>query len=485
MSVNIDLTQYKVTDVFAKKISESTLKAAENFEKTFNFKRFLENKNETNEEKNSAKVINANTIIAKFEQEREELLQKLLIYKRFLNVDVLYDLNTTKLKLLYKIIKNLFNNSFLYVKGDKKILFIYDKEKEDFTLYEKEMFIEKLENILEEYKLLAKDIKEKRNGEIELVTKLAVNVKRLYTNLKLHLKEVNTITIKTDLFANKVTFRINEYDKEAILIKNKIKIFSPNEKVLEKVTEEAKQEIIQDYRGLWDGGQTLDDVLNLIVYSRFIESRKNLQLNINAPSDWGKGFLMECLQELGVGLHIKQEEFRGSRPSGLNVDKVRNATVLLIDEFKNYNNYLFEINNKMQVEQKFGSIYTIDVFLRLFLNKQMSESFVGYVDEQIQNRAHIMKIETHNLLKNSSVAKKYGRKVYKEVVKEYFYNFFTKKFDELIKIGEIEAEKFADAEANGILLKYKLKTKTTTELIVDTIIEFLQDYKQYNLLYAQ
>jgi len=484
MSTMVDLSKYKATDVFAKKITESTLKAVASFEQKFDFKRFLENENETNEEKNSAKVINADVIISKLNEKREELLQKLLIYKRFLNVDVIYDLNTTKLKLLYKIIKNLFNNSFLYVKGDKKILFVYDKEKEDFILYEKEMFTEKLENILEEYELLAKDIKEKRNGEMELVTKLAINVKRLYTNLKLHLKEVNTITIKTNLFAKKVTFKINEYDKEAILIKNKIKIFKPNRNILEKVPEEVKREIVADYRSLWDGGQKLDDVLNLIVYSRFVESRKNLQLNINAPSDWGKGFLMECLQELGIGLHIKQEEFRGNRPSGLNIDKVRNATVLLIDEFKNYNNYLFEINNRMQVEQKYGSIYTIDVFLRLFLNKQMSESFVGYVDEQIQNRAHIMKIKTHNLLKNSSVAKKHGRKVYKEVVKEYFYNFFTKKFDELIKMGEIEAEKFADAEANGILKRYKLKTKTTTELIVETIIEFLEDYKKYKELKA-
>ena len=480
MSATVDLTQCGVKDVFAKKLTESTLKAIENFEKTFDFDRFLENKNKTNEEKNSAKVINADVIIAKFEQEREELLQKIMIYSDFISYNIAKQLNTQQLKALYAFIKNFVNNSFLI----KKELHVYDKKTEDFKIFDKEMFATKVESVMDSFNLYTTEVKEKRNGDVETKKIYAINAKKFYNYLKINAESVKNINVSINPFNKKTIFYIDKENKEAVLIKHKLKLKQPNYDILKQIPREKKEAILKDYKKLWDNGEKLFETLDFIVYGRFMSARKKLQMNINAESDWGKGFFMGILEELGAGYTIQKQHLKGDRPSGLPIEQVKNSICLMVDELDKYNNYLFKIVNSMDIEEKFGFLYKVPVYARLFFNAQKSESFIGYVDRQIANRISVMEIETNYLIINSKLYNE-NDLIYKEVIKEFVYNYFTKKINELIAAGEIKANKIATDRVNSIIAKYKIKAKSTHQLIIETIIEFLEDYKKYLELKAE
>ena len=477
MSTTIDLTQYKIKDVFAKKLTESTLKAVQNFEKKFDFNGFLK-ENETKSE--SVKVINADVIIAKSEMEREELLQKLLIYADFISYNIAKQLNTQQLKALYAFVKNFVSNSFLI----KKELHIYDKKTEDFKIFDKEMFVTKVESVMDSFNFYTTETVQKRNGDVETKKIYAINAKKFFNYLKINAESVKNINVSVNPFINKTKFYIDKENKEAVLIKHELKLKQPNYSILEQIPREKKEAILEDYKKLWDNGEKLFETLDFIVYGRFMSARKKLQMNINAESDWGKGFFMGVLEELDVGYTIQKEHMKGDRPSGLNIEKVRNAMCLMVDELDKYNNYIFKVVNTMDIEEKFGFLYKVPVYARLFFNAQKSESLIGYVDRQIANRISVMEIETNYLIIDSKLYRE-NDLVYKEVIKEFVYNYFTKKINELIAAGEIQANKIATDRVNSIIAKYKIKAKSTHQLIVETIAEFLEDYKKYLELKAE
>jgi len=481
MSATIDLTQYKIKDVFSKKLNENTIKAIKNFEEKFDFKRFRnENENEKKNESESIVITNADVIIAKSEAEKEELLQKLLIYADFISYNIAKQLNTQQLKALYAFVKNFVSNSFLI----KKELHIYDKKTENFKIYDKEMFVTKIESVSDSFNFYVTETVQKRNGDVETKKIYAINAKKFFNYLKINAESVKNINISINPFNKKTIFYIDKENKEAVLIKHELKLKQPNYDILEQIPREKKEEILRDYKSLWDGGEKLYETLDFIVFGRFMSARKKLQMNINAESDWGKGFFMGILEELGAGYTIQKQHLKGDRPSGLPIEAIKNAICLMVDELDKYNNYLFKIVNSMDIEEKFGFLYKVPVYARLFFNAQKSESFIGYVDRQIANRISVMEIETDYLIIDSKLYKE-NDLIYKEVIKEFVYNYFTKKINELIAAGEIKANKIATDRVNNIIAKYKIKAKSTHQLIVETITEFLEDYKKYMELKAE
>jgi len=478
MEIVVDLSKGKIVDVFPS-INENTFKLMEKIEKKIDvnelYHKFFDAYEKIKQKDKNIKIINATSISIKKEDEHNILLQKFFIlYKDFVSYNVAKELNTQQLKLLDKLIKNFFNNSFLI----KKDLYIYDTQKEDFKIFDKEMFITYIENIQDKFYLYIEEMKQKKDGSIEFIKKYAITSKKFYNHLKIKVNTVKNIVLSINPFKKQTEFYIDTEHKEAILIKNKILLKKPNYEILINVEQKEKMKIFEDYKKLWESESKLYDVLDFIIYGRFLSARKELQLNINAPSSWGKGFFMGVLEDLGVGFTLKQTDFKGDRPSGLNIEKLQNALCLLIDEFKKYNNYLFEINNTMMVEEKFGSRYKINVYARLFFNAQKSESLVGYINEQITNRISFLEIKSDYLLINSVLYNK-NKLVYKEVVKKFIYEYFIQKIKELINFGKIKAEEIANKRIQQIISKYKIRAKSTDNLIIETIIEFLNDYKQY------
>ena len=421
-------------------------------------------------EEQKVKIINVESIIAKGREKRQELLFELNKFEIFLDIDFIKKLKLCNLRIIANFINELINNTFLI----KKELYMYFKDKEDFKQIDKDMFSLLVQDFIEKNNFYKTVQTKKKDGKIQIKEVSIIDTKKFFSYLKLNAQNVKVISVRINPFLKKTNFYINKEEKEAVLVKNKIVLKEPNWEILGAVGEREREDILEDYKKLWDNGEKLFDVLDFIVFGRFLSSRKELQLNINAKSSWGKGFFMGVLEDIGAGFVIKQSDFKGDRPSGLNIQALQNAICLLIDEFKKYNNYLFEINNYMFVEEKFGNRYKVDVYARLFFNAQKSESLVGYINEQITNRISMLEIKTDYLLINSKLYNK-NKLIYKEVVKEFFYNYFKKKIEHLINLGQIKAEEEADKRIQEIIQKYKIKAKSTDELIVDTLLDFLND----------
>jgi hypothetical protein len=282
----------------------------------------------------------------------------------------------------------------------------------------------------------------------------------------------NNITFKNDIFAEKSEIKIDKDRKEIIFINNKILIRKP-EKI--DVNEKLKEEIIRDYKEHWEG--KLNNFIDYIVAIRFANDRKLSYLNLNAPSNWGKSFLMEIFEELGISTEARITDLKEDKATGLSVNSILNSFIIFIDEFKKFYNYLFKYTHNLVIEEKFKQAVKVPVYSKILLNADESESFNYAVDEQIKNRVLIMKITNYTKLDDRKLFKQ-NSYIYKEVVKEYFYTEIKKRINYYIDLGKIDSVAASENKIKELAEKYKIKSDfNINDIIKETVIYYLQDLR--------
>ncbi|ACM93007.1 hypothetical protein NAMH_1505 [Nautilia profundicola AmH] len=287
-------------------------------------------------------------------------------------------------------------------------------------------------------------------------------------------KQYKKIKYEVNLFAEKPAVILNEQTEEVIIVRNSLYIKEP-EKL--DIKEDEKEKIIKDYSKHFES--KFEDFLNFIIYTRFFTDRKKSFLNLNAVSNWGKGFLMSIFTELlSVGLTITDEDLKDNKAGGLTEADFLNSIVLFIDEFKKFRNHLFKVTHEYYVEPKFGLKSRVPVFAKILLNADKSESFNYLIDEQISNRVLLMEI-SHNTKLTDRPLYKQNKYRYRLVIAEYIYNYITSKINYLINLGEEKANMEADKVLSDIYKKYSIKSNYNVEdLIKETIYNFLLKIKK-------
>jgi len=297
------------------------------------------------------------------------------------------------------------------------------------------------------------------------------NVDYYYTFLKI-IRVFNNVSFRIDPFASKKQIKINKEKKEIVIIDNKIYINKP--KKLISYTKEEQEEIMKDYIEHFQN--KLNDFLDFIVYTRFTQNRKKSFLNLNAKSNWGKGFLMGIFAEkdfLDTAAIVDTNDLKEDRAVGLQPQQIQNSLVLFLDEFKKFSNHLFKITHSINIEPKFSFKQNVELFAKIMLNADKSESFNYLVDEQIANRVIIIEIKNNKKLDDRPLYLKNTLK-YKQVVADFIYNYITEKINSLIKMGREKATLKAEEELRKIYNKYSIKNNfDINETIKETIYSFI------------
>ena len=139
-----------------------------------------------------------------------------------------------------------------------------------------------------------------------------------------------------------------------------------------------------------------DEFLHLLVMSRFAPDRKNAYLWLWCDSDWGKSFLLNVLDRLGIVVKTSAKEIEAAfegKPVGRRPVEFKRALVLAVEEFKAVKSELKQLESEMQLAPKNELTATVELFTKLFTSAESVDSLTtdAGVEDQFANRFSLLR----------------------------------------------------------------------------------------------
>lgn len=185
-----------------------------------------------------------------------------------------------------------------------------------------------------------------------------------------------------------------------------------------------------------------DRFLELLVGARFAAKRKKAFLWIQAPSDWGKGFLEGVLarHDLVVSMTVPElEKACAGGPVGRTMSEFKRAWVLLFNEFKSAKSDLKGLEQSMSFSPKNLPTCKVPLYLKLFASAESVESLVSKdtgVEDQFANRFCLLQPQG-NL--NDRPLFDHSTHYYMESLVAYVGRELNRRVDEYLALGPAAA----------------------------------------------
>lgn len=244
-------------------------------------------------------------------------------------------------------------------------------------------------------------------------------------------------------------------DPSIVIAKDDVRILLPWEpfKVPSRDGIENYDAIIADYR---EHFKEFDRFVELLAAMAFGSNLKKAYLWIQALSDWGKGFLMNVLEGMGIATVMEQGEvdkaLSGS-PVGLEADAFLRILAVVFDEFSSVNANVKRLDGEIHINEKFKPRATVQLPLKLYLSKDDVPSMVGAgVESQFANRFSYLSygdsVSTMPI-NCREVFVREGQDAYFRAVSHYVGSTVNALIEEYIALGKNEAAKRADQTVNS------------------------------------
>ena len=267
-----------------------------------------------------------------------------------------------------------------------------------------------------------------------------------------HLKYTNqreSIEWRVDMFAK---------NSRMELLEDKARIVLTHRPLPTYARPEGYAAIIADYK---EHFTRLDELIKFIVAARFVRDRKKAYLWILADSDWGKGFLIGILKEMGCCVETSMKEVEAmleGKPVGRSAEDFKRAFVLLIDEFKTVKSELKQLQSEISLSPKNQLTCTVEVFTKLFTSAESVSSLVteNGVEDQFANRMNIFQ-ESGDITARP-LYKEVGNSRYFLSVLSYTANLLNLYITNAQKKGRPDAEAEAETWLNDFMKRYGLDT---------------------------
>ncbi len=200
---------------------------------------------------------------------------------------------------------------------------------------------------------------------------------------------------------------------------------------------------IADYR---EHFPLIDEMLEYIVAGRFALDRKKSYLWMLAASDWGKGFLMGALTELGLVVQMSVKEIEAvfeGKPAGRKPEDFKRAMILAVDEFKTVKSELKQLQSEIHLAPKFQLTARVEIFTKLFLSAESVGSLVGEngVEDQFANR---MSMLTGSATLDGRALYQANKAKYYRAIRTYIARVLNRLIGEYQALGREGAELRAD-----------------------------------------
>jgi hypothetical protein len=216
--------------------------------------------------------------------------------------------------------------------------------------------------------------------------------------------------------------------------------------------------IVADYK---EHFSRFDEFLKFLVAARFSVDRKKAYLWILATSDWGKGFLIGVLKNLGCCVETSMKEVEAmleGKPVGRSAEDFKRAFVLLIDEFKTVKSELKQLQSEISLSPKNQLTCTVEVFAKVFTSAESVSSLVteNGVEDQFANR--MSRFQEDGDITKRPLYKQVGNARYIRAVQAYTAEFLNVGIAKAQSLGREKAEAGAEEWLNGFIARNGLDT---------------------------
>lgn len=212
--------------------------------------------------------------------------------------------------------------------------------------------------------------------------------------------------------------------------------------------------IVKDYRQHFP---LIDAALEYIVAARFALDRKKAYLWLWASSDWGKGFLLGIMRDLGLVVEMSVKEIEATfegKAVGRRPEDFKRAMILAVDEFKAVKSELKQLQSEIQLAPKYQLTSRVEIFTKLFLSAESVGSLVGErgVEDQFANRMSML--TGTGTLNDRPAYGDQGR--YFRAIKKFVADEMNRLIAEYRALGREGAERRADAYLNAFIAQHGL-----------------------------
>lgn len=275
-------------------------------------------------------------------------------------------------------------------------------------------------------------------------------------HIKLH-NQRPKLELVTDMFTDETLIDLTRADKAIFRFK-----YTPSIYDLTGCDERQMSSIYEDYN---DHFPLLAEVIEFVVAARFAPDRKTAYLWFHCPSDWGKGFFLSILDDLGLAVNLSEKELDsllGGSPVGKSPHDFVNTLALIFDEAKRVTGNHKLLQSSIPCTPKHEMTVYVDVYLKLFLSAEHIYSLAGEhgVETQFANRFNLLRLEGN--LSERPLFRDVGSGLYQKVCK----HFISRKIDEKINyyrsMGKSTAEKESQQYLNAFHDKYGIGNSYTS-----------------------
>jgi hypothetical protein len=202
--------------------------------------------------------------------------------------------------------------------------------------------------------------------------------------------------------------------------------------------------------------------LTFIVASRFARDRKRAYLWLHCPSDWGKGFLIAVLSNLGVVVEMSVKEvekvFEGG-PVGRSMKDYKRCFALVIDEMKTVKSETKQLQNEMTLSPKNQLTQTVEIYAKIFMSAEHIPSLAGEngVEDQFANRLSL--IQGEGSLTTRPLFKSIGQARYIDSITAFAIEQLNSQIAGMVEMGRAGAEEYAQLGLDEFYESHKIEHK--------------------------
>lgn len=203
----------------------------------------------------------------------------------------------------------------------------------------------------------------------------------------------------------------------------------------------------------------LDSFLDLLVAARFASDRKQAHLWLQAPSNWGKSFMLGCLAHHGLVVETSVSELdkiMAGGPVGKTIADFLRAWVLAIDEFKGVTREVKQLSDSINFAPKGLPTIRAPLYLKVFLSAEdvpsLANSETG-VEDQFASRFTHVKVTGRLDSRGLFLASKGS---YRWSLINYIAERVNSAVDTYVALGERGASDAADKVVSGFFARFRI-----------------------------
>lgn len=220
----------------------------------------------------------------------------------------------------------------------------------------------------------------------------------------------------------------------------------------------------------------VEQLLDMIVASRFASSRKKAYVWLKCPSDWGKDVFRNALGAFHFEMSVSEVEkaLEGS-PVGKTAKSMFRAFAMVTNEFKKVKSELKQLEDDITVSAKYQLETSVPLYTKLFMSAEGVDSLMGEygVEDQFANRFSM--IEGQGKLNELAEFKKFGNTHFVNAVTTYITDYINNSVDEYRMLGRVGATSKGDLVVEQFHKTYGLKNKSNS--IGDSMAEIAEEVR--------